>query len=128
MPPDNDAARQVSPLLLLVGNRLDWFARETSLPQIAGLVFEDYRALTAERLHRIAPDVVISALVGPGFDALDVALALHLAGYAGCYRAISEQLPRPDVIRREVLAIAPALDFGILTLEMMARPIQPPRL
>ncbi len=122
MPPDDNAARHTPPLLLLVGNRLDWFARETSLPQIVGLVFEDYRALTAERLRRIDPDVVISALVGPGFDALDVALALHLAGYVGCYRAISEQVPRPEVIRREVLAIAPSLDFGILTLAMMARP------
>jgi len=56
-------------------------------------------------------DCIISPLMSEHFDALDLARELDAAGYRGQYLIVAPPLPRPDLIRRELSAIAP--DVGI---------------
>lgn len=78
--------------------------------------FVDYRALGAEVLETLRPSVVLSALFGAGYDAMDVATRLRQMGFGGRYRAISDPLPNPDIVRAEIAQVAPGLDFDLLSL------------
>lgn len=75
-----------------------------------------FAELDAALLRAIAPDMVISMLIGEGFDAMDLAQRLVELGYAGSYRAFCPPLPRPDLVRAEVRATAPGLDFDLLVV------------
>jgi hypothetical protein len=72
--------------------------------------------LDAGLLGAVQPDMVISALIGDGFDAIDVARRLVQLGYRGPYRALSHPLPRPGLVRAEVRAAAPDLDFDLVVV------------
>ncbi|HVG49591.1 MAG TPA: hypothetical protein VM899_15820 [Rubellimicrobium sp.] len=72
--------------------------------------------LDAALLDATQPDMVISALIGNGFDAIDVARRLAELGYHGPYRALSHPLPRPGLVRAEIRAAAPDLDFDLVVL------------
>ena len=65
-------------------------------------------------MARIEPDTVVSSLFGRGFDAIDIAKQLYRLGFTGRYRALTGNLPNPDMIRREVAQVAPGLDFDVL--------------
>ncbi|HCQ63914.1 MAG TPA: hypothetical protein DIU07_01485 [Rhodobacteraceae bacterium] len=75
-----------------------------------------FAQVTAEALDRIRPDVVVSSLVGPGFDCLDLSERLAAAGFRGKYRAIAPTVPDPDLVRREITDRFPALDFDLVVL------------
>jgi hypothetical protein len=70
-----------------------------------------YAEIGRELLHEAQPDVVIAPLMTQGFDVLDLACVLNDCGYRGALRAIAPKLPDPHLIRREVIAICPKLDF-----------------
>ena len=106
----------MSQSMLVVGPVAAWRKMQKTLPHIEGIDFVDFNGLTAELLERTKPDFVLSALVGAGFDALDVARLLAELGYRGRYRAVADRLPCPSVVRAEVGAIAPDLDFDVFTL------------
>ena len=101
--------------MLVVGNLRRWRRTGRELPQLAGFSFCGFRDLSPERLAVIAPDVVLSPLVGEDFDVTDLARLLHDCGFTGRYRAVASQLPAPDVVLREVRGVAPCLDFDIFT-------------
>ncbi len=69
------------------------------------------------------PQLIFSPVVAKGFDCIDVAARLSELAYAGAYRAIAHRLPNPDIVKREVRAVFPGLDFDVLTIsDEQARP------
>jgi|LULQ01.1.fsa_nt_gb hypothetical protein len=94
---------------------------DASLVRIPGTEFLPFAQLTAERIHDLEPDVVISPLVTQQFDCLEVAFLLTEAGYRGRYRALAAMLPRPDMVRREVRSSFPEIDFDVVLVGPAAR-------
>ena len=72
-------------------------------------------------LARMQPDLVLSPLVSSRFDCMDLAQFLSDAGYDGAYRAISPRLPQPGVVRRELWAMCPGLNFDLIEPEGMEK-------
>lgn len=65
-------------------------------------------------------DIILSPLVSEDFDAVDVAGVLSALAYDGPYRAVTDTLPVPAIISREVRNHAPYLDFDLVVLPMLA--------
>ena len=84
------------------------------------VVFATYAEVSRDLLARIAPDIVLSSVMTPLFDAIDLAERLHGAGYPGPYRALTPPLPDPALVRREVASCAPGLDFDLLLVDPAA--------
>jgi hypothetical protein len=77
-----------------------------------------YDALPEERLSGpVAPALVLSPLLTPVFDALDLARMLTQNGYRGRYLALVDKLPSANLIRREVAAQSPDLNFDVIVLD-----------
>ncbi|MCR9069007.1 MAG: hypothetical protein NXH79_09180 [Rhodobacteraceae bacterium] len=64
-----------------------------------------------------APDLVLTPLLTPVFDALDLARYLSQAGYRGRYLALVDALPSAKLIRAEVEAQSPDLNFDLIVLD-----------
>jgi hypothetical protein len=64
-----------------------------------------------------APALVLSPLLTPSFDALDLARLLTQCGYRGRYLALVDRLPSANLIRREVEAQSPNLNFDVIVLD-----------
>lgn len=56
---------------------------------------------------------VFSATISHNFDCMDIAQILYRNEFRGRYRVIAPDIPKPGLIRREVAAICPGLDFDI---------------
>lgn len=90
-------------------------------PRVEGFHFCCYDELTVATLMASRPAIVISPLVGDGFDAIDVAQRLAAIGFSGGYRAVAEPLPRKDVVLAEVRLAAPGLDVDLLPVSALTR-------
>lgn len=64
-----------------------------------------------------APALVLSPLLMPQFDALDMARILTQCGYRGRYLALVDKLPSANLIRREVAAQSPRVNFDVIVLD-----------
>ena len=106
-----------NPLILVVGNIADWHEAGRVLPQISHTEFCEFSDLTAAFLARHLPDIILTSLVSAQFDVLDLTLALDELDYKGRVRAITPQLPNPDIILREVRFACPALDFDLIMIQ-----------
>lgn len=80
------------------------------------VVFATPREITADLLSKCRPHLVLSQLVGIGFDCMDVGERLSQVGFTGRFRAVADKLPDPAVVRREIRGHFPDLDFDILVL------------
>lgn len=101
------------PCILAIGDlSYDTFAKTEG----QAVVITDINGITEDLLATCLPDLVVSPLVGRGFDCFDVAERLIAAQFKGRYRAVVETLPDPSVVRREIRAHFPDLDFDILIL------------
>jgi hypothetical protein len=63
------------------------------------------------------PELVLSPLLTPDFDALDLAGILTQCGYRGRYLALVDRLPSANLIRREVAAQSPDINFDVIVLD-----------
>jgi hypothetical protein len=61
--------------------------------------------------------LVLSRLVTPEFDALDLARMLAQYGYRGRYLALVDRLPDARLVRREVAAQSPGINFDVIILD-----------
>lgn len=83
----------------------------------------DIRTITLDGLAEAgltgpsAPALILSLLVTPAFDALDLARLLSQTGYRGRYLALVDRLPNPTLIRREVAAQSPGINFDVVILD-----------
>lgn len=103
--------------MLVIGPVSQWQRAQRELPLLEGIDFVEFSELSAEYLERTNPDFVLSALVGDGFDALDIARRLQELGFRGRYRAVAQRLASPEVVWAEVAAVAPEIDFDVFEIE-----------
>ena len=80
------------------------------------IVFAEFEEINVSTLDMFEPDAIVSPVVANTFDCIDLVQKLLELGYRGVYRAIAQQMPNPEIVRREVRALHPALDFDILIL------------
>ncbi|MCC7319584.1 MAG: hypothetical protein IT542_01260 [Rubellimicrobium sp.] len=114
----------VVPQTLVVGDIVDWQRQGRILPRLRGCEFLGLPEVTADRLAGV--ELVLSPLVAHHFDVLDLALHLGILGFGGMYRALAVALPRPSMVRAEVAAVAPRVDFDVFVIESYcARPGAP---
>lgn len=64
-----------------------------------------------------APGLILSPLVTPHFDAIDLGHALDRRGYRGRFLAVAESLPDAPLVRREMQDHLPRLNVGLLLLD-----------
>lgn len=73
-------------------------------------------------LDMLLPDLlrdamaILSPIVGPGFDVIEVAQRLRAANFRGRYIAYATEVAHEAMIRAEVQAAAPDLAFDIVTM------------
>ncbi len=68
----------------------------------------------AGRLQRSpTPDIVLSPLIAETFDLADVAQTLSSAEFPGRLRALTPDRPKISMIKREIHALYPQLDFAV---------------
>ena len=93
--------------------------------EVGEIAYSELHELTEATLTALGPGLVLSPVVAPTFDCIDVALLLKGLGYRGSYRALSVPLPNPDIVRREIRALCPDLDFDVVMVEGLTpgRPI-----
>ena len=105
--------------ILFVGDLTGWQTLGKSLPNVQHGHFCDYEELTQAYLWRISPDIVLSPLFGPTFDAVSLGQLLMDLGFDGVYRAVTQPVPNPRLIVNEVLNQAAGLDFDLFFLDLV---------
>jgi len=112
----NDHYERATPTLV-VGDMKRWKSLNEAIPDIKGFIFIDFDDVTSETLQKIAPQVVLSAVLGHSFDAVEIAKRLTGLGYLGRYRVISDGYPDPKLIEKEIATLTPKLDFAVLNYD-----------
>ncbi len=102
------------PIILAVGEVDKWKRSGRALPQDSQIVLAEFHDISPELLQTLNPDVVLSPLLCPAFDCLDLAQALTRSGFRGRYRIIAPALPDPAVIISEIEMLCPGLDFSFI--------------
>lgn len=99
--------------LLIIIDLPRWDASGRAVPQLPGVTYADFTALTPELLDRVKPDIVLSPLTADAFDAGDVAVRLAACGFRGRYRAVTQPVADPNTVGRDIRDIAPDVDFAL---------------
>lgn len=97
-----------------------WKTQGRNLPNMDGLRYIDLSTLNSDVIKEEDPDIILSPLVSDDFDAVDVAGLLSDLAYNGPYRALTNDLPNPELIKSEVRHHAPQIDFDLVVLPMRA--------
>jgi hypothetical protein len=65
-------------------------------------------------LNLVHPDTVVSPLIQPGWDCVDLACKLHENGFIG--RLVIDAMPIPSVemVRREIIGLCPGISVAML--------------
>jgi hypothetical protein len=103
--------------ILAVGDSEEWLRRGNRPFSIGSIVYVSIEEVTPPLLNRLSPSVVISPALSHRFDCIDLAQILHRVGFNGRYRAVSTELPNPEMVRREIGYLCPGLDFAVLTAD-----------
>jgi hypothetical protein len=110
---------QGGPIIFVIGDLDRWLSNGRELPHVAGFTFIDVASLTADLLATSPPDIILSPLVARDYDAVEIARILGQLKFAGRYRVVTDGLPDPDLIMREVSNVAPDLDFAVVNMPML---------
>ena len=117
VPSDAVEARTANKAILAVGEPGEWAQKGNDLPDNEDMIFVAYDEVTEKNLHFYQPSLIVSPALSPVFDCIELAMLLRNIGYKGAYRAVVRDLPKPELIEREVNSACPLLDFGILIVE-----------
>lgn len=98
---------------LAVGDSEEWL-REGYYVPADGVAFVAFSDIDENVLKTLSPTIVLSPLLANAFDCIDLALLLSKLGYTGRYHAFSQNVPKPNVIEREVRQLCPKLTFKII--------------
>lgn len=101
--------------VLAVGDTRKWSAVGHSLPSTGRIAFAAIEDITDDFLQIVEPETVISPLLARSFDCSDLAGRLYSFGFRGRYRAVSDEVPNPDIICREIRVLFPGLDFDVIS-------------
>lgn len=107
-------------MTLLVGEYAHVQGAETLMPSTSAVFYLDFKDLSANVFRAINPDLVISPVIGTTFDCLELAEFLGGTEFSGRYRVVLEDIPRPDIICREVRSTHPMLDFDVISGKLSA--------
>ncbi len=102
--------------IMVIGNIARWSAEGRATIPSGHVQFSELGELTSAMFDTAAPAIILSPLMGDDFDVMDVAERLSDLGFQGRYRVITQALPDVDMIRSEVRALAPDLDFDLLMI------------
>lgn len=102
--------------VLAIGTIEQWIREFGALPEPDEFTFSSFHEVTGETIVTLNPSLILSPVVAPNFDCVDVAMLLTKIGYSGPYRAVTARLPKPDIVRREIRAHCPAIDFDVITV------------
>lgn len=105
-----------SSITMVVENPQDWWNSSNDrldFPDIDIIMLTD---LNEHYLGQINPSIIVTALFGVTHDAADIAERLASCGYQGRFRATSQSLPNPPLVRRELAGMFPDLDVDILIM------------
>ncbi|MGH1329482.1 MAG: hypothetical protein ACRBBK_01250 [Paracoccaceae bacterium] len=100
------------PNILAVGDLDTWIDAGKMPVRSPKIAFAEFYEVGPDLLALFQPDYVVSPTLCRSFDCMDLATILQACGFRGKYRALSNNLPNPEIIRREVLALCRNLDFG----------------
>ena len=109
-----EGLRSGDDMILVIGQLRIQDGKAPAVLHRQGYRFACFAELDAALLEEIRPDMIVSALIGDLFDAVDVAARLLDLQYKGPYRALSPPLPRPALVKAEVRSAAPDLDFDLV--------------
>ncbi|MFO8126342.1 hypothetical protein [Yoonia sp.] len=100
--------------ILVIGDLARWQAQGRPTTAFDRCSFTEFGDFDDDMLHRIQPEFIFSPLIGADFDAIEVAERLQELRFAGRYRVITEDMPNTNMVRAEVHAHAPDIDFDLL--------------
>lgn len=115
VPDAGGATGPVRARILAVGDLASALATDITRPE--DVVCLPFAEIDAAALARIRPEVVISLMVGPGFDCIDVAERLTEAGFRGTFRAVAPRVPDKGMVQREISDRFPGLDFDLVMVK-----------
>lgn len=79
-----------------------------------------FEAVTDALIDQFDPHFVVSPMLTPSFDILDLATALWQLRFEGAYRVLTDTpLPNPGLVLREVRHKCPGLDIDLLSMDML---------
>ena len=99
--------------ILAVGDPSEWEQQGNLLP-VGGIAFLSFHEVTDALLNELNPSTIFSPVLARRFDCIELAILLHNLGFTGAYRAMTKDMPKPDLIEREVRQMCPRLDFQLL--------------
>lgn len=108
------ATSQGAPKILAIGDLRLWRQSFGALPVHQEVHFSSIDDLDEGLLATASPDRVVSPVVTPLFDCIDVAFRIANLSFRGAYRALTRDLPDPRMVRQEVRGLCPDLDFDIV--------------
>jgi hypothetical protein len=80
----------------------------------------DFAAVDADLLASFDPHFVVSPILTPGFDVIDLATRLWQLRFRGAYRILTDgPLPDPGLVLREVRSQCPGLDIDLIPREAL---------
>lgn len=80
----------------------------------------NFAEITEDILIGFKPHFIVSTILTPSFDIMDVAQQLHELGYQGAYRVLTDSpLPNPGVVLREVRSKCPGIDIDLLSKDIL---------
>ena len=100
--------------VLAVGNLDEWRRRGRGIPSDGRIAFVAFGDLDGDLLTQLSPGIVLSPVLAHEFDCIDLSQLLHSMEFQGPYRAISQDIPKPDMVVREIRQLCPGLEFDIL--------------
>lgn len=114
---DGDTSSRTVLAVALHRKALDLLPRHVLEPHsyVAEVDYEDLDAMPFAGPE--APALILSPLLTPVFDAIDLARYLSQRGFRGRYLALVDRLPSANLIRREVEAQSPDLNFDVVVLD-----------
>ena len=111
---DYDISNDETVAILAVGSAEEWRQGGNRLQADGRVAFASFEDVDDTLLARTCPTVILSPVLARNFDCIDLAQKLFNLGFTGRYRAVSDELPNPEMVEREIHNVCPGLDFGIL--------------
>lgn len=102
---------------MIVGDAAAWLSAGRSLPDDPSLHYVSFDEMSPRLLESVAPDIVLTPLLGQGFDALDLASLLQGFKFTGRFRALCPKLPNPDLVMQEIQSLCPNVDFDLFIVD-----------
>ncbi|WP_322888972.1 MULTISPECIES: hypothetical protein [unclassified Yoonia] len=102
--------------LLVVGDVSRWQLRGLLREVPNGAEFVEIAQLDPLKIRQYDSALIVTPLISNGFDACDVAERLACARFKGMFRVVTSYLPDAEIIRDDILDMAPGLDFDLLVL------------